>query len=100
MITIINIYDYSHIYRLTQKLILYTLKAFHMKKISSILKTGIFILAPFAGMAHPGHGETEGFSIIHYFTEPVHATVSVLLIAGTILTVSYIRRKRSGEKKA
>jgi hypothetical protein len=71
-----------------------------MKKISSALKTGFLIMAPFAGMAHPGHGETEGFTITHYFTEPVHAMVSVLLMAGIIFTVSYIRRKKSGEKKA
>jgi hypothetical protein len=100
MMTIINKYDYGHIYRLDQKLILYTSKVSNMKKISSVLKTGILIMVPFAGLAHPGHGETEGFSIIHYFTEPVHALVSVLLLAGIIYTVSYTRRKKSGEKKA
>jgi hypothetical protein len=100
MMTIINKYDYGHIYGLAQKLILYTSKAFRMKKISSLLRTCIFILTPLAVMAHPGHGETEGFSIIHYFKEPVHATISVLLLAGIIFTVSYTRRKKSGEKKA
>jgi cytochrome bd-type quinol oxidase subunit 2 len=100
MITIINKCDYDHVLRLSQKLILYTLKAVHMKKISCALTTGILILAPFAGMAHPGHGETEGFTITHYFTEPVHATVSVILLAGVLFTVSMIHRKKSAGKKA
>ena len=71
-----------------------------MKKLILALKTGFAVLLPFAGIAHPGHGETEGYTITHYFTEPVHVTVSVILLAGAMLTISYIRRKKSADKKA
>ena len=98
MMTITNKYDYSHIYKQVQNLILYTSKAFHMKKINLVFKTIIVMLLPFTGMAHPGHGETEGFTITHYFTEPVHATVSVILLAGVLFTVSVLRRKKSANK--
>ena len=47
--------------------------------------------------AHPGHGETEGFSIIHYFTEPVHATVTLLAI-GAALVFFYRRSKQRAGK--
>ena len=100
MTTIINKCDYDHVFRLAQKLILYTSKANTMKKISLVLQTGLGILLPFAGIAHPGHGETEGFSIIHYFGEPVHATATAGLMAAIIFTVSYIRRKKAQNKKS
>ncbi len=100
MTTIINKCDYDHVFRLAQKLILYTSKAIKMKKISLALKTGLGILLPFAGIAHPGHGETEGFSIIHYFGEPVHATATAGLLVAIMFTVSYIRRKKAQNKKS
>ena len=50
--------------------------------------------------AHPGHGETEGFTIIHYFTEPVHATVTVLATVVVIAFSGYARRRSSRAKKA
>lgn len=71
-----------------------------MKKINLALKTIIVMLLPFTGIAHPGHGETEGFTITHYFTEPVHATVSVILLAAVFFTVTVLRRKKSADKKA
>jgi hypothetical protein len=100
MITISYKSDYDHVFRLSQKLILYNSNAFTMKKINLALKTGFVILLPFAGMAHPGHGETEGFTIIHYFTEPVHAIVTVGLLAGVMFMISYLRRKKSADKNA
>jgi cytochrome bd-type quinol oxidase subunit 2 len=92
--------DYGHIFSLSQKLILYTSNVLHMKKVKLALKTITVMLLPFTGMAHPGHGETEGFTITHYFTEPVHATVTVILLAGILFTVSYLRRKKSANKNA
>jgi hypothetical protein len=71
-----------------------------MKKIRLAYKTGIAMVIPFTGMAHPGHGETEGFTIIHYFTEPVHAIVTVGLLAGVLFMISYLRRKKSADKNA
>jgi len=100
MITIIIKCDYDHISGLAQKLILYTSNAFKMKKLISAFQTGFAILIPFSGMAHPGHGETEGFSIIHYFTEPAHATATAILMVAVLGTVSYFRRKNSQDKNA
>ena len=71
-----------------------------MKKISLAFQTALGMLLPFAGIAHPGHGETEGFSIIHYFGEPVHATATAGLLVVIMFTVSYIRRKKAQKKKS
>ncbi|HEX6914074.1 MAG TPA: hypothetical protein VF145_02455 [Chitinophagaceae bacterium] len=38
-------------------------------------------LVPFLAMAHEGHGETGGYTIIHYFTEPIHMFATAALIA-------------------
>lgn len=100
MTTIINKCDYDHVFRQVQKLILYTLKAIKMKKLSLAFQTGLVMLLPFAAMAHPGHGETEGFSIIHYFGEPVHATATAGLLVVIMFTVIYIRRKKAQNKKS
>jgi hypothetical protein len=100
MITIIIKCDYDHISGFAQKLILYTSNAFKMKKLISAFQAVFVVLIPFSGMAHPGHGETEGYTITHYFTEPVHATATALLMAAVLCTVSYIRRKNSQDKNA
>lgn len=48
-------------------------------------------LLPLSMIAHPGHGETEGFTIIHYLVEPIHTTA---VIGGVLLAVIYLRRQR------
>jgi 5-enolpyruvylshikimate-3-phosphate synthase len=48
-----------------------------MKKIW--LAAGTFL--PFVSMAHPGHGELEGFTIQHYMVEPEHVVALVLILA-------------------
>lgn len=58
-----------------------------MKKIIA----AAFILLPAITWAHPGHGETEGYTIIHYFTEPQHALVTLGILA---ITAVYIARER------
>jgi hypothetical protein len=71
-----------------------------MKQIFRSIAAMVLPIMPFAAFAHPGHGETEGFSIIHYFTEPVHAVVTVLATAAVITLVGYARRRQSRHKKA
>ena len=45
-------------------------------------------------LAHPGHGGHEGgYTIIHYFVEPMHAVVSLGCIVATIAFVAYTRKK-------
>lgn len=48
---------------------------------------------PFIALAHPGHGETEGFSIIHYFTEPMHVIVTVGAVVALYAGYRFFRRK-------
>lgn len=50
-----------------------------MKKVALI--NFLWMLLPLSLSAHPGHGDTDGFSILHYFTEPVHAITTVSLLA-------------------
>jgi putative copper export protein len=54
--------------------------------------------APFAALAHPGHGETDGFTITHYFTEPIHAVATILAVGGILALVTVLRRRFSGNK--
>ncbi len=63
----------------------------YMKKIIAVI--GFFVICmPFTSMAHEGHGETGGFTIIHYFSEPIH----VLISAGVLfVAIVCIRRLRS-----
>jgi hypothetical protein len=69
-----------------------------MKKISPGALLALTAIAPISLFAHPGHGETEGFSIIHYFTEPVHATVTVLGAIAVFLLYKTLRRNAHNKK--
>jgi len=53
---------------------------------------------PFFALAHPGHGETDGFSIIHYFSEPMHAIVTVGAMVVLFAGYRYFRRKSQKSK--
>lgn len=48
-------------------------------------------LIPALLYAHPGHGETEGFTIKHYMVEPEHVVVAVLALA---VTIFFLGRKK------
>lgn len=61
------------------------------------MKRKIFFAAlalPAGLLAHPGHGETEGFSIIHYFTEPMHAIITVGAMVALYAGIRYLRSKK------
>jgi hypothetical protein len=55
-------------------------------------------ILPLFSLAHPGHGETDGFSIIHYFSEPMHAIVTVGAIVVMFAGYRYFRRKSQKSK--
>ncbi|MDB5277492.1 MAG: hypothetical protein JWR61_2447 [Ferruginibacter sp.] len=59
-----------------------------MKKMIAILVL-LFTGGPFISEAHPGHGSTEGFTITHYFTEPVHVIVSLSIIVAAAIFIRY-----------
>lgn len=78
----------------------YTFKSLNhliMKNVKNLFVLCIIFL--FTGIttlfAHPGHGATEGNSLIHYLSEPLHATIlaSVILIIATSATWMIIRKK-------
>lgn len=47
-------------------------------------------------MAHPGHGESKGHSLIHYFSEPIHAIplILVIAIAAGVIYMAYSKLKK------
>ncbi|MGB4773239.1 MAG: hypothetical protein WBP58_17375 [Chitinophagaceae bacterium] len=54
----------------------------------------LMLASPLITFAHPGHDHAEGdqgFTIIHYFTSPVHMITSVAVIAAVIGIVRAIR---------
>lgn len=63
-----------------------------MKKVIASLAA----LTPLLALAHPGHGETEGYTIIHYFTEPQHLLVTLgVMVLTTVFVVKERRKKQS-----
>lgn len=62
-----------------------------MKK--TILALFVAIIVPSAIYAHPGHGGTDGYTIIHYFVEPAHAIVTWSVLAAAFLYVRATRKK-------
>lgn len=67
-----------------------------MKKIAIKLASIMAMLTPFTLLAHPGHGGHDhdgGYTIIHYFTQPVHAIVSLAVLTITVILIRNLRRK-------
>jgi hypothetical protein len=64
-----------------------------MKRFSALLLT----MLPFVTMAHPGHGDDDGFTIKHYFIQPEHVlfTLAVLALVAFLL----VRRSASGSSE-
>lgn len=69
-----------------------------MKKFISILSILILSL-PFIGNAHPGHGETGGFTITHYFTEPMHVIISVILLSAVVIYIRHLLGNKQQKQK-
>lgn len=60
---------------------------------SFLFFVGMFLL-PLFSMAHPGHGDSDGHTIIHYFSEPVHAVAAFSGIFIVVLAIYAYTRKR------
>ncbi len=56
------------------------------------------LLMPLITMAHPGHGGTDGYTIIHYFTEPQHAIITFGILAATGVFIAWERRQKKEQK--
>lgn len=64
-----------------------------MKKIIAVLS--LFVLCmPLISIAHPGHGETGGYTITHYFTEPIHVLISLSVLIGAFVYIRHLRRNK------
>ena len=61
-----------------------------MKKIALAFLFTTLVM-PFISFAHPGHGGTDGYTIIHYFVEPAHAVVTFGIL---IVAFGYIMHSR------
>lgn len=69
-----------------------------MKKITFAVV--VIVLAPLIGSAHPGHGSTDGYSIIHYFVEPVHAVITYSILLFAAVYIWYTRRQKQQNNNA
>lgn len=71
------------------------------KMIFSLVAIWGILFAPVSLFAHPGHGVTEGHTITHYLTEPVHAIAifSALVIIAGYLFYRFSAKNKSGEVK-
>jgi membrane protein implicated in regulation of membrane protease activity len=65
-----------------------------MKKF--ILPVLTVLVLPVFVMAHHGHGTTDGFTITHYFTEPVHLiTIAGVAVVSLLFIRRWIRKNKS-----
>jgi len=64
-----------------------------MKNLKALLLLVVSAM-PLISLAHPGHGETGGYTITHYLVEPVHVIVSIVVLSGIVFLVSQLRRKK------
>jgi uncharacterized membrane protein AbrB (regulator of aidB expression) len=70
-----------------------------MKKNS--IRLILFVLfMPLVSRAHPGHGETGDYTIIHYFMEPMHAIISAIILIAAVAGIGYISRNKMVKEKS
>jgi hypothetical protein len=67
-----------------------------MKKL--VFTSLVTVVAPLIIYAHPGHGNTDGYTIIHYFVEPVHAVITWSVLAAAFLYIRATRKKNEHSK--
>jgi hydrogenase/urease accessory protein HupE len=68
-----------------------------MKKAIACISLFVFCL-PLIALAHPGHGETDGYTIIHYFIEPVHAVIAIGVLAAVTAFIRQLRKSKQANK--
>ena len=62
-----------------------------MKHLIYFISVLFLIAIPNLTFAHPGHGDHthDGFSIIHYFTEPEHGLVTIGILVSISVALYY-----------
>ena len=51
-------------------------------------------------LAHDGHGQTEGGSLLHYVSEPFHTTALLLIVATIVACLLMVQRRRVARQVA
>jgi hypothetical protein len=73
-----------------------------MKKyLSALLAVFVSVSMPISILAHPGHGGDEGehgFTIIHYFTQPVHMFITLPIVLFITWFGFKIYKRQTGNK--
>lgn len=64
-----------------------------MKNLKALLLLVVSAM-PLVSLAHPGHGETGGYTITHYMVEPVHVVIAVAALSAIVFLVTRLRRKK------
>jgi hypothetical protein len=70
-----------------------------MKKIIFSLILFALVL-PIISIAHPGHGTTEGYTITHYFTEPMHLVISLSVIIAVVVYVRNLGKNKQPQENS
>ena len=65
-----------------------------MKKITLAVIAYFLLGMPFTDQAHPGHGITDGYTITHYFTEPVHLMSTAVVLFVLVVYYRHLRRNK------
>lgn len=57
----------------------------------------VFLLMslPLITIAHPGHGDDGGYTIKHYFNEPLHIGISVVLFVAVYIALRFYIGKKA-----
>jgi hypothetical protein len=61
-----------------------------MKKLLGVLLVALLVF-PVMLYAHPGHGSTGGYTIIHYLVEPGHIISKVIALVFIVFIILSIR---------
>ncbi|MBK8701657.1 MAG: hypothetical protein IPN29_19720 [Saprospiraceae bacterium] len=59
------------------------------------LKIVAMLLCPLAVMAHPGHGDSDGYSIIHYFKEINHLIFPLAAVVALVAIVKFMVKRKT-----
>jgi hypothetical protein len=73
-----------------------------MKKyLAAIFAVLVTVSIPLISLAHPGHGGDDGdhgFTIIHYFTQPVHLAITLPVVIFLAWYGLKTYRRKTGNK--
>lgn len=89
MIYVITLYDFCHIiYIVLLGNFIHYQKSIIMKKIIAVLVILVMCM-PLLTLAHPGHGGDGGYTITHYFKEPLHVGISIVLFVAAYIGLRF-----------